>query len=117
MMRSPGYAEYLATGLRTAVPAILLMRRSRRWSRSCGARVQGWRLWRSAEIYEPRHVQKRMVHPAAGPLRLWCDLLVVPEHDQRAVVFTTTPRTRSARALQALAKHLPAAQRGTRTAA
>ena len=118
MTRSNGYAEYLATELRTAVAryphdvalAVLIAE-----LRSRSPRFE--RLWWSGEIYEPRHVQKKMVHPVAGPLRLWCDLLIVPECDQRAVLFTATPRTRSARALQSLAKHVPMGQRGTRTAA
>ncbi len=118
MTRSAGYAEYLATELRTAdarYPHDTALGALITELRSQSPRFE--RLWRSGEMYAPRHVQKKMLHPVAGPLRLWCDLLVVPERDQRAVLFTATPRTRSARALRELAKHVPAAQRGTRTAA
>lgn len=60
------------------------------------------RLWQSGEVFTPRFMQKKLAHPVVGKLLLWCDALVVSEHDQRLVVFTTKPRTRSARAVRSL---------------
>ncbi|MEU9017170.1 helix-turn-helix transcriptional regulator [Actinomadura sp. NPDC048394] len=60
------------------------------------------RLWDSGEVGIRRSSRKRMVHPVVGPLELHCDVLYVPERDQRVVLYTTTPGTPSHEALKAL---------------
>ncbi|RYE86564.1 MAG: helix-turn-helix domain-containing protein [Myxococcales bacterium] len=72
------------------------------------------RLWETSEVINPRHMQKKLVHGTAGPIFVRCDALVVPDDDQRVVLFTARPRTRSARAIRALAASIPARLRGTR---
>lgn len=105
MSRAKPYGRYLAAELRAA---------EARYPNDAGLRSliaelrekspRFARLWQSGEVYTPRFMQKRLVHPVAGPLCLWCDALLVQEHDQRLVVFTTKPRTRSARAVRSLMK-------------
>jgi transcriptional regulator with XRE-family HTH domain len=73
------------------------------------------RLWQTSDVINPRHMQKRLVHGTAGTIHVRCDSLVVPEEDQRVVLFTAKPRTRSARAIRALAASVPARLRGTRS--
>jgi transcriptional regulator with XRE-family HTH domain len=60
------------------------------------------RLWESGEVGIRRSSRKRMVHPVVGPLELHCDVLYVPERDQRVVLYTTTPGTPSHEALKTL---------------
>ena len=73
------------------------------------------RIWDTGEVINPRHMQKQMQHGTAGLLWIRCDSLVVPEADQRVVLFTAKPRTRSARAIRALAASVPVAARAART--
>jgi hypothetical protein len=112
---SSGYARYAAAELRAAearypddaaLGALIAELRSR------SARFE--RLWQSGEVHSPRHMRKKLVHPTAGPLFLRCDVLVVPEHDQRVVLFTAKPRTRTARVLRSLAASVRAALHRTR---
>lgn len=49
-----------------------------------------------------------MAHPQAGPLRVNCDILSVPDDDQRVVFITADPGSASARALRHLAAAIPA---------
>ena len=73
-------------------------------------------LWAAGDVTEPQHIPKQLVHGTAGVVRVRCDVLVVAEHDLRVVLFTAKPRTRSARAIRALAASVPAEQRVTRSA-
>jgi hypothetical protein len=43
-----------------------------------------------------------MVHPVVGPIELHCDVLLVPELDQRVVLYTAAPGTPSHDALRLL---------------
>ena len=54
-------------------------------------------------MHAPGHRTKTIVHPAAGRLRLNCDVLLVPEDDQEVVLITADPGSPSARALRGLA--------------
>ncbi|MWA00226.1 hypothetical protein F8568_007525 [Actinomadura sp. LD22] len=60
------------------------------------------RLWESGEVGIRRSSRKRMKHPVVGPLELHCDVLYLPERDQRVVLCTTTPGTPSHEALKLL---------------
>jgi transcriptional regulator with XRE-family HTH domain len=60
------------------------------------------RLWDAGEVGIRRSSRKRLVHPVVGPLDLHCDVLDVPERDQRVVLYTTAPGTPSHEALKAL---------------
>ncbi|MDL4815818.1 MmyB family transcriptional regulator [Actinomadura opuntiae] len=67
------------------------------------------RLWDAGEVGIRRSSRKRMVHPLVGPLDLHCDVLYVPERDQRVVLYTTAPGTPSHEALKRLRESAPVA--------
>lgn len=103
MNQSEPYARYLAAELRAAdarYPNDPELRKILAELREKSPHFE--RLWQSGEVYQPRHMQKRVVHDVLGPLVLWCNMLIVPEYDQRVVFFTAKPRTRSARLLRSL---------------
>lgn len=59
-------------------------------------------LWASHEIGVNRTMTKRMVHPRAGFLELDCELLAIPESNQRLMFYTAAPETATHRALRGL---------------
>ncbi|MCK7625846.1 helix-turn-helix domain-containing protein [Streptomyces sp. RS10V-4] len=59
-------------------------------------------LWERHEIGVNRAMTKRMLHPVAGPLELDCELLTVPDSDQRLMLYTAAPGTATSRALRGL---------------
>jgi transcriptional regulator with XRE-family HTH domain len=59
-------------------------------------------LWQSARAEAPRASRKTIVHPAVGRLSLHCDLLLIPDTDQRLIVYSAEPGTRDADALDLL---------------
>ncbi|MGI5207992.1 helix-turn-helix transcriptional regulator [Spirillospora sp. CA-108201] len=60
------------------------------------------RLWDEGEVGIRRGSRKRMTHPVVGELDMHCDVLYVPERDQRVVLYTTTPGTPSHEAMRLL---------------
>ncbi|MDI1461659.1 helix-turn-helix domain-containing protein [Catellatospora sp. KI3] len=60
-------------------------------------------IWSEHEVESHRTMTKRMAHPVAGPLELECQVLLVPDRDQRLVVYTAAPGSPSAQALRTLA--------------
>lgn len=60
------------------------------------------RLWAEGEVGIRRGGRKRMVHPVVGELDMHCDVLYVPERDQRVVLYTAAPGTPSHEALKLL---------------
>jgi transcriptional regulator with XRE-family HTH domain len=60
------------------------------------------RLWNEGEVGIRRGSRKRMTHPVVGELDMHCDVLYVPERDQRVVLYTTTPGTPSHEAMKLL---------------
>lgn len=60
------------------------------------------RLWAEREIEVRRSITKRTVHPVVGELELDCEILTVPGHDQRLLLYTAAPGTTSYQALRAL---------------
>jgi transcriptional regulator with XRE-family HTH domain len=67
-------------------------------------------IWDSHPVRTPGHRTKTISHPQAGPLRVHCDVLAVPEDDQQAVFVTADPGSPSARALQRLGQSLQSLQ-------
>ncbi|MFC1411040.1 helix-turn-helix transcriptional regulator [Streptacidiphilus sp. N1-12] len=59
-------------------------------------------LWASREVEVRRSVTKRTVHPLVGELELDCEILTVPGHDQRLLLYTAAPGTTSHQALDRL---------------
>jgi len=60
-------------------------------------------IWDTHPVRVPGHRTKTMVHPQAGPLRVHCDVLPIPEDDQQVVFITADPGSPSARGLRRLA--------------
>ncbi|TDD70109.1 XRE family transcriptional regulator [Actinomadura darangshiensis] len=60
------------------------------------------RLWDEGEVGIRRGSRKHMTHPVVGELDMHCDVLYVPERDQRVVLYTTTPGTPSHEAMKLL---------------
>ncbi|MFI5927195.1 helix-turn-helix transcriptional regulator [Micromonospora sp. NPDC051543] len=48
-------------------------------------------LWAEHEVGERRPVVKRVAHPELGPLEFECRVLLVPETEQRLIVYVATP--------------------------
>ncbi|KUL54463.1 XRE family transcriptional regulator [Streptomyces sp. NRRL F-4489] len=59
-------------------------------------------LWERHEIGVNRAMTKRMLHPVVGPLELDCELLTIPDSDQRLMLYTAAPGTATYRALRGL---------------
>ena len=59
-------------------------------------------VWETNPVRAPGHRVKTFEHPDAGPVRINCDVLVVPDDDQQVVFMTADPGTPSARALRHL---------------
>ncbi|WP_026416942.1 helix-turn-helix transcriptional regulator [Actinomadura oligospora] len=60
------------------------------------------RVWAEHDVEIRRSNTKTMVHPVVGPMELHCDVLVVPERDQKVILYTATPGTDSHEALKLL---------------
>lgn len=67
-------------------------------------------IWDTHPVRAPGHRTKTMSHPQAGPLRVHCDVLTIPEDDQQVVLITADPGSPSARALRHLAAAVSAPQ-------
>ncbi|MYT33865.1 MULTISPECIES: helix-turn-helix domain-containing protein [unclassified Streptomyces] len=59
-------------------------------------------LWARHEVGVNRTVTKTVDHPVAGVLQLSCEVLAVPDSDQRVMVYTAVPGTGTDRALRGL---------------
>ena len=57
------------------------------------------RLWREGPIAERRSTTKSVHHPELGRIELDCDSLVLPDVDQRLVVYSAAPGSAAAEAL------------------
>lgn len=61
-------------------------------------------IWQTRPVHAPGHRTKTLDHPEAGPLRLNCDILLVPEDDQEVVLITADRGSPAARALHRMAR-------------
>ncbi|HEU5470406.1 MAG TPA: helix-turn-helix transcriptional regulator [Actinophytocola sp.] len=59
-------------------------------------------LWAEHEVSVQRSLCKTVHHPVVGPIELHSEVLVIPDADQRLILYTATPGTRSHEALQLL---------------
>ncbi|MFC5825845.1 helix-turn-helix transcriptional regulator [Nonomuraea insulae] len=62
------------------------------------------RIWETNPVHAPGHRKKVLQHPEAGPLRVNCDVLIVPDDDQQVVFLTADAGTPAARALRHLGR-------------
>ncbi len=60
------------------------------------------RRWQRRDAAVRRGSRKRIAHPQVGTIEVDCDVLHLPDADQRLVVYTTEPGTTSADALDLL---------------
>jgi transcriptional regulator with XRE-family HTH domain len=60
-------------------------------------------MWQAHDVQERRRVVKRFVHPAAGPLEFECQVLHVPDSDQRLIVYCAEPGSATRAAFRRLA--------------
>jgi len=72
------------------------------------------RRWHQVDVVIPRHQIKSFTHDVVGPIELHCDLLMIPDRDQLAVLCTAEPGTSSHRALSVLASMELETSAGTR---
>lgn len=61
------------------------------------------RLWEEREVRERRGFHKRVEHPLVGPLEFACQVLHVPESDQRVMLYCAEPGSRSEEGMRRLA--------------
>lgn len=59
-------------------------------------------LWASHDVEVRRDQRKRLVHPVVGPIDVDCQVLHVPDRDQRVVIYAPVPGSRSHEALRRL---------------
>jgi transcriptional regulator with XRE-family HTH domain len=59
-------------------------------------------LWARHEVEVRRDSRKQFVHPVAGPLDLRCQVLHIPDRDQRLVIYTAEPGSPTQMALCAM---------------
>ena len=60
------------------------------------------RLWEEGRVAERRSDRKTVDHPQLGPVTFDCDLLLLPQADQRLIVYSAAPGSREADALAML---------------
>lgn len=59
-------------------------------------------MWADHEVEVRRRICKRFDHPEVGPIEIDCQVLLIPDRDQRLVVYATEPGTPSYDAMQRL---------------
>ncbi|MGC4867438.1 helix-turn-helix transcriptional regulator [Micromonospora sp. DT53] len=63
-------------------------------------------LWAEHEVGERRPVVKRVPHPDLGPLEFECRVLLVPETDQRMIVYVPEPGSPTKAAFRRIAERV-----------
>jgi hypothetical protein len=64
-------------------------------------------MWAEHEVQARRRVVKRIEHPLAGPLEFDCQLLHVPDTDQRLIIYCATPGSPTEAGFRRLAELVP----------
>ena len=59
-------------------------------------------LWAEHEVAIQHTLCKKVLHPVVGELDLLCEMLLIPDADQRVLIYTAEPGSRSHQALQLL---------------
>lgn len=78
-----------------------------------------WRfreVWQAHRVDQHRRMVKSVVHPDLGPLELDCQVLHIASSDQRLIVYTAPPGSRTAQAFAELAARVAADDYGDRHA-
>lgn len=61
-------------------------------------------MWSAHEVEVRRSIVKRVEHPVAGPLEFECQVLQIPDSDQRLIVYCAAPDSATRRAFRELAR-------------
>ncbi|MFI6576607.1 helix-turn-helix domain-containing protein [Nocardiopsis sp. NPDC050513] len=61
------------------------------------------RMWEERHVRERRGTRKRMRHPVAGPLEFECQVLLIPDTDQRLITYCAAPGSPTEAAIRRLA--------------
>jgi hypothetical protein len=61
-------------------------------------------MWAAHEVEVRRRIVKRVDHPVAGPLEFECQVLHVPDADQRVILYCAEPGSPTQRAFRRLAE-------------
>ncbi|MBB5871007.1 transcriptional regulator with XRE-family HTH domain [Allocatelliglobosispora scoriae] len=69
-------------------------------------------LWAEHDVATHRNLTKRLNHPIVGPIEFECQILLIPDRDQRVVLYSAAPGSASHEAM----KHLREIQRLRTTA-
>ncbi|MFD0557924.1 helix-turn-helix protein [Stackebrandtia endophytica] len=64
-------------------------------------------LWQRHEVEVRRHLVKRIKHPKVGLLELECQTLLVPDRDQRVIMYLAAPGSVAQQRLRALRETVP----------
>jgi transcriptional regulator with XRE-family HTH domain len=64
-------------------------------------------MWAAHEVEERRRMVKRVDHPLTGPLEFECQVLHVPDTDQRVIVYCAAPGSPTREAFRRLAESAP----------
>jgi len=67
-------------------------------------------MWAAHEVEVRRRIVKRVDHPLAGPLEFECQVLHIPDTDQRLIAYCAAPGSPTQAAFQRLAEQTPAVQ-------
>ena len=63
-------------------------------------------MWAAHEVEVRRRIVKRVDHPVAGPLEFECQVLHVPDTDQRMIIYCAAPASPTRAAFRRLADEL-----------
>ncbi|MGH8877678.1 MAG: helix-turn-helix transcriptional regulator [Stackebrandtia sp.] len=62
-------------------------------------------IWAEHEVEVRRNMSKHVVHPLVGPMDVECQVLLVPERDQRLILYVAEPGSTAQQALHRLYEH------------
>ncbi len=64
-------------------------------------------MWADHDVAVRRTIRKEFKHPEVGPLDFECQVLLIPDRDQRLVIYATEPGSPSYAAMQVLRQSIP----------
>jgi len=64
-------------------------------------------MWADHDVAVRRTIRKTFKHPEVGPLDFECQILLIPDRDQRLVIYATEPGSPSYAAMQVLRQSIP----------
>ena len=64
-------------------------------------------IWAEHDVEVRRNMTKHIDHPLVGPVTVECQVLLVPERDQRLILYVAEPGSPAQKALWQLREHIP----------